>query len=646
MRSGGEADKLANSYEGLWTIYQLFDLLHGEAVKLEPEPVLDGIGVEFIKTLPDGQRHFHSVKIATPQNGWTVARLAREEDGRSFLGDILDKAKAAPKNHGWFVSIVTANALRILADDARKSATLIDFLKVLGVADMNRRDDFRERIVPLCGGSEQTAFELLQRIHVRSIDQDSLTKAVEREIARGLYRADGVPMNVADVRRMLAEFILDSLRQTVTRETFLDRLAKENLRETDWAHDSEIQDRVNDRNQTYLRHVRQQLINGTHIPRDEAGAAFDFLTKQAGRYGIFVGVAGLGKSCTTADLLVRLQEAGIPILAIRLDIQVTATTTRILGEQLGLPSSPVDVLEGISQGRPAVLVIDQLDALSLVSGRNQNLWMVFEDLINEVETCPNIKVWLACRDFDIEHDHRLRALVERHRAHRIEVRLLEISVVKEQLRAKIDPETLGERQIEMLRTPMHLSLFLESDSAGKPPFQTVQDLYERYWDHKQDKLKEQLGRPPQWREVLSCLCNELSRRQTLSVHADWLEDNTSREDVRALASAYVLVKENGTYRFSHEGFFDYAFARFFVRSGQKVLDLLLEGEQHIFRRAQVRQILTYLRGKEPTRYLEELGILLKTGQVRTHIQKLVLDWMRMLPNPTVEEAQILELDVS
>ena len=77
-----------------------------------------------------------------------------------------------------------------------------------------------------------------------------------------------------------------------------------------------------------------------------------------------------------------------------------------------------------------------------------------------------------------------------------------------------------------------------------------------------------------------------------------------------------------------------------------MLSLLLDGEQHLFRRAQVRQILTYLRGKYPERYLKELRSLLQEGKVRTHVQKLVLDWMSMLPNPNREEAKILELDVA
>ena len=51
-----------------------------------------------------------------------------------------------------------------------------------------------------------------------------------------------------------------------------------------------------------------------------------------------------------------------------------------VGQQLGLPDSPVNVLAAIAQGQDCMLVIDQLDATSLASGRNPQ----FFDCINEI----------------------------------------------------------------------------------------------------------------------------------------------------------------------------------------------------------------------------------------------------------------------
>ena len=649
MRSGGEADKIANSYEGLWTTDQLFDLLDGEAELLEPEPLIDGVGIEFVKTLPGGIREFHSVKVRTAENSWTIAVLTRPnpDTGRSVLGDLLAKTLADPSNHSYFISIVPANALDILCDDARRSGDFATFRRALDGADHVRRRDFHDRIVPICDGSEESAFDQLRRVHVVSINEEVLKKNVEREIRKGFYRTDLNPLNLGDVRRLLAEVIEDNMRQRIDHEKLTARLSAEGLRETNWAaHDSLPKQQVEARNETYFRHVTQQLINGSQIHREETNEAFTWITQGDGQFGVFVGSAGLGKSCAAAELVLSLQSAGIPYLAIRLDIQPNEMTAQGFGQLLGLPTSPVDVLEGIARGGLSVLIIDQLDALSFVSGRNQNLWAVFEDLIREAEEYPKLKILVACRAFDLENDPRLRTLIARKKANRIPLRLFAVDLVKTEVqKSGFDPGTLSLRQLELLRVPMHLSLFLESDPAGKPPFQTVQDLYDQYWDRKQDFLKEQLGRPCLWREVIDALCNELSRRQTLSAPADPIDD-AYHDDARAMASANVIVEENGTYRFFHEGFFDYAFARRFAAKGGKILDLLLNGgEQHLFRRGQVRQILTYLRSKDNQTYLIELEQLLTEGRVRTHLKRLVLDWMRTLTDPSAEEARILELDV-
>jgi hypothetical protein len=299
----------------------------------------------------------------------------------------------------------------------------------------------------------------------------------------------------------------------------------------------------------------------------------------------------------------------------------------------------------MAEGGLSVLVIDQLDALSMASGRNHNLWVIFEDLLEEVRSCPNLKVWLACRLFDLEHDYRLRNLVQREKAHRVSMTPLTLELVKLEMRkANVDPGTLGSKQLEMLRTPMHLSLYLESEPAGKPPFQTVQELYDRYWDRKRDLVAERLGRSPCWNEVIDLLCDQLT--SGVGASADLIED-TYPEDVRFMASAHVIVKENFSYRFFHEGFFDYAFARRFVLRGRSLLnDLLLPGDQGFAVRGPVRQVLTYLRTRNRTVYLTQLSQLLTEPKVRAHVQRLILDWMSTLPDPTSDEAVFLKLDVT
>ena len=114
--------------------------------------------------------------------------------------------------------------------------------------------------------------------------------------------------------------------------------------------------------------------------------------------------------------------------------------------------------------------------------------------------------------------------------------------------------------------------------------------------------------------------------------------------LEAMASESVVQLRDDLVQFFHESFFDYAFARTFLGSNNDLVAWLVADSQHLFRRSQVRQILEFLRSREPDRrrYLRTLEGLLRDRRIRFHIKKLVLDWLGQLPDPVPEEWRILE----
>ena len=108
-----------------------------------------------------------------------------------------------------------------------------------------------------------------------------------------------------------------------------------------------------------------------------------------------------------------------------------------------------------------------------------------------------------------------------------------------------------------------------------------------------------------------------------------------------MVSENVLVVENKRYSFFHEGFFDYAFARRFAGGSQSLLGLLLSDEQRLFRRAQVRQILLYLRDTEFDRYIANLKEVLSSSDVRFHIKQVIFALLADLSEPVKEEWYVL-----
>src|SRR4051794_28707067 len=101
-RAGGEADKLGNYYESIWTVDSLLDLLSEDAISVQAEPFdkSDAEGIEFVKKLADGINEYHSVKRQTVGLSWSLATLARPKpSGRSVLSDLFAKLESDPRTH-------------------------------------------------------------------------------------------------------------------------------------------------------------------------------------------------------------------------------------------------------------------------------------------------------------------------------------------------------------------------------------------------------------------------------------------------------------------------------------------------------------------------------------------------------------------
>ena len=87
----------------------------------------------------------------------------------------------------------------------------------------------------------------------------------------------------------------------------------------------------------------------------------------------------------------------------------------------------------------------------------------------------------------------------------------------------------------------------------------------------------------------------------------------------------MLIRQGSRISFFHEAFFDYAFARRWVGREETLVAFLLAGEQELFRRAQVRQVLVHsCTAKPPERYVAEVEALLIEPSIRFHIKEVVL----------------------
>lgn len=631
---GGAADKYGGRYEGLWTIKCIADVMaeRADAIHLEP-PGEEGKGVEFRVNKGD-IREYHQVKRQRGRGErWTLAALGSEGILAHFKAKLND-----PNAHCAFVSTDGAPELGELADKARDAASYAEFEKEFLAAE-KWRDSFSNLCNRWDNCRGENAFECLRRIHIHTLDEASLRSYAEARL-EPLVEED--LSNVADT---LAQFALNSVHREVRAYDVWLHLEGRGYTRRDWASDARVLGCIEKQNDRYLDALRREAIRGRSVARGETRQATDTLDSGSSRGVLLAGEAGVGKSGVILQVLENSRTQSVPTLAFRVDRLDPTLLPEEAGRQLGLPGSPAAVLGTVAQGRSSILVIDQLDSVSLASGRRPELFDVVREIIRQSEAYPEMKVLLACRRFDLDNDHRLRSLARGDSTiTALDVKRLPEETIKEVVSIiGLDAARLRSRQVVLLSVPLHLRLLEEisdTSAAQNLEFGSADELYDEFWKRKRQLVSHRVDHRVAWTEVVDTLCDYMSERQALSAPVEILDKY--EEDASAMASEHVLVLEEGRYAFFHEGFFDYAFARRFAERGSELLPLLRGTEQHLFRRAQVRQILRRERDRDWRHYLDDLSALLKGEDIRFHIKQVVFALLAALDDPTEEEWKILE----
>ena len=629
---GGPANKLGNRYEKWWTVSECLRMLHGdtEAIRIEAPGVEKA---EFVVTV-GSRRELHQAKRSHPNGKWSLAALA--SDG---LLQAIGNALAGNDDRFVFVSGSEARELAELCE-AANAAESVDAFERVFLEAQGRKQSF-ERLLRYWKCAVPTAIERLRRIEVRTIDERGLEDNVRSEV-RLLY--------LADSRRVLSELraiVEDSVHRTITRQDLVEALSRRGYRMRRLPSPENAGVAVWEATKRYMDVARRRLIRRTPVPRAAAETLLSRLGETA-TDGVVTGKAGSGKTACVVEVTEALRERGLPVLTFRLDhIQLrSASTTADLGRLLALEESPVLVLAAAAEvaGRPGVLIVDQLDAVSTMSGRSSGAFDVVEGLLQEARDTRAravLHIVVVCRAFDWQHDHRLRRLLPSGSDTQVEVTEFTVDEVKPLLTdAGFDPARFRERQLALLRLPQNLSLFLEAgfDTSLTPAFGTATELFAQYWTEKQRAVAKRISPSLDqwWMKVMEALCDEMASAQQLSAPRETLDDFTPAY-VEQLASEGVLTFDGRRYGFGHESFFDYCFARVFVGRRESLVAFLKGSEQHLFRRAQVRQVLAYLRDADRTRYVEELRALLSDEGIRAHIKDLVFALLAEVTDPDEEE---------
>ena len=386
------------------------------------------------------------------------------------------------------------------------------------------------------------------------------------------------------------------------------------------------------------------------IKREEVGIILNWIAKDTDktdpkRVALLYGSAGVGKSVVMHDVLLELeQKEEYLVLGLKTD-QIEFGDTEDLSKRMHLAKPLVTIIKEMAQkAKRVVVLIDQIDALSLSLSSNRTPLRSIFKLIEQIKSIPHVRVVISCRPYDLEYDPILNDMkIET----KWELKNLSSGRVKSILKSHNLEDSISEQLLAFLGNPLHLYLYLKVMPFGKlrNPI-TEEVLYDGLWrifviDINADKRAKVL-------KLLDAMVDAMYRRQELFVHKQEFESNYNDELNYLFSSGLLLCTSNGRVQFFHQTMFDYIYARRFVENNYDLLNELSNQHQGLFSRAAVKSIFSFLRETNPVLYIHNMNSLLfdkgetKKYRYRFHLKSLILSNMIFFDEPKQEELQLID----
>jgi len=645
MEAGGRADKLGNEYERLWVVRQLLLVLQGEAHSVLWEGLGDNErGVEVWVGYSDGKQTAYQCKRQNGSKGnWSVSdlqevlknaefQLGRDSkfrfgfvssDSAPYLRDLVERTGRCDNDPAQYIAYQTTTSQKLETEFGQ-------ICKLLGV-DKTRPED------------QQKILNFLKRLEVCLFDDNEKQGRAElRVLARSTVDGDA-----SSVITALEDYATQQIGNKIYIKEIRDYLRARSFQPRNLSGDPQIQQGIENLQKRFHKSLNPSLINGTLIKRPETEEIINkILAANDSRVMCLHGKAGQGKSGVLYELKELLNERKIPYLPLRLDRQHPTQSIENFGKACGLPSSPGLCLKILAGERKAILILDQLDAIRWTSAHSSDAWDIFEELVEECLSYKNLCVVVACRTFDFNEDPRIKAWKTGQSSWIIEVKVGELpeKEVAEIVKNRgTNWAQLSTKQKEILRSPANLYLWTQLETIGQP-FRTATDLMKAYWkDLWENKIPDLKVKQAECWKILEALVDYMDKNGRL-VAPDNIAPQFLNEQ-KALISLNVLTASDGNVVFSHQGYFDYLVAHKVLselRSRKADVVTWLEGtDQSLFRRDQLRNVLTLLRDEDENTFCKAIEAIITSKNVRFHLKHLVLNFLGNIDIPLNGEVHLV-----
>lgn len=403
---------------------------------------------------------------------------------------------------------------------------------------------------------------------------------------------------------------------------------------------------------------------GHHIPRSEVAGLVEWVLtplplvrsseeRAAQRSRIVTGGAGVGKTVVLRDLYQALRQQHVPVLALKADRIKGASKGALLADirENGLHIPLQQALAVVATPeRPAVILIDQLDALSMCLGAERGLLNSYTELLNDLQKLSHARFILSCRTFDLKHDPELAPF---RAAEQLEIGQLTTEQVAEALQAASAGTiaSLSPAVVRLLQTPLHLAIYCTLDPEARlgESATSLQGLYDKLLHEyllSPRRLSAATG-TKRVKDFLYSLAKAMNKHQQLTL--PWLSWEEQDLDVCRYLSTQGVISNTGPRNqqltFFHQTFYEYLFARQFVTNGQALADYVLASGQGLFLRSLTQQVLVFQRGNDFEAYLRDLCVLLASPACRFHLKLLLVQYLATQPAPEPAELDLVRAQV-
>ncbi|AZA52765.1 NACHT domain-containing protein [Chryseobacterium sp. G0201] len=396
-----------------------------------------------------------------------------------------------------------------------------------------------------------------------------------------------------------------------------------------------------------LLQVRNYIENKTitHITRTETKSIYDWIINELPvkqkNVLILKGEKGLGKSAILKDLYEKLEKEGFDVIGIKADKFYSNSISDLESKLFDNLLTFDKIIKKVEEkGSKIVVIIDQIDALSLTLSSNREFIETYNKLILHLQNSKYIRIIVSSRSYDLKYDAEL-SIYNSDEYRKVLVNPLSTENVTQTL-SLFNINSTSPKLLQLLRVPNHLDIFCRIfDGNSKKEVDSIsslKDLYDQLWK-KYVSPKRDLN----LKKLIFCIAQKMYIEQRISV-GNIYEDDYFQE-IHYLNSYSLLSEYNKEIQFFHQSFYEYCFAKQFVENQESLEKYILDNEQSLYVRSVIKMVLEYLREYDIKKYINTVENILISPDYRFHVKSLVITNIGSVKYPCTLEKELVVINV-